>query len=118
MSTASTASWIVGWTDCHEHAVRVGTPQHVADLADVARDDQGDAVALQVLGQLTQHPGAGDVDEGHRLGVEHDRMRVGRDAGVDRRADVLGVGEEQAALDAQDDDPWRRLVPGWRSTST
>jgi hypothetical protein len=45
-------------------------------------------------------------------------MRVGRDAGVDRRADVLGVGEEQAALDAQDDDPWRRLVPGWRSTST
>jgi hypothetical protein len=86
-------------------AYRSRQSQHVADLSDVAGDDQFGAVAAQGDGEFGQDRGRGDVDERHRLGVEDDGVdgRVGGGVGDDL-ADVVGVGEEQAALDAQDGD--------------
>jgi hypothetical protein len=96
--------------DLHEWSVGPRAAQDVAHLPDVARDDERDAVAPKVLGEVLQHPCRAHVDERHRLGIEHDRPRVVVDVLADRGAHVLGVGEEEPALDAQHDDAGNRLV--------
>ena len=50
---------------------------------------------------------------GDRLGVQDDRLRpLARGRRADGHADLVGVGEEQARLDPQDDDPRLALVAG------
>ena len=63
----------------------------------------------EVVGELVEHAHGGDVDERDGLGVEHDAADAGR-GGVrpDRRADGVGVGEEQPGLDAQHGDARHR----------
>ncbi len=53
---------------------RVGchAADHVTDLADLAGDQQPDALAFQALGELGEHVDGGDVDGGGGLGVQHD----------------------------------------------
>ena len=54
--------------DLHERRVGPRAAQDVAHLPDIARDDERDAIAPQVLGELLQHPRGADVDERRRLG--------------------------------------------------
>lgn len=79
-------------------------PQDVADLADPVRDEQGDAVAAQVTGELGEHLRGRDVDGRSCGGIQDDSRGGGRDSVTDGRTDVVGVGEEQAGLHADDDD--------------
>src|SRR5262249_15073572 len=50
--------------------------EEVADLADVVRDRERDAVAREVVGGLDEHADCGDIDEGHGFSIEHDRARA------------------------------------------
>jgi hypothetical protein len=57
------------------------------------------------------------VDERHGLGVDHDRPRPGAGLRPDVPAHFVRVGEEETALDPENDDALLALVSGCRSRS-
>lgn len=85
--------------------VGVGAAQHVAHLADVPRELEPDASAVELLGQLGEHLRSGQVDERDGLRVEHDRLRPLPRVRLDVLPDRVGIGEEETALDPEHDDP-------------
>ena len=71
------------------------------------RERERDPAGPQLAGDLHEDVRAVRVGEEHGLGVDDDAGRLGfaeREL-VDARAEVVGVGEEQWAVDPQDEDP-------------
>ena len=80
----------------------------VADLTDLAGDEQSDVPIVELVGEVGKHAGGGDVDERDAFGVEHDRADVVGGCGLqDPGTDGVGVGKVKAALDAEHRDAVR-----------
>lgn len=86
---------------------RLSCGQDVVHLAELARKDEPNVMSLEPVTQPLHHVGSADVDAGDGLGVEDHRSDAGTvRGGTDHGFDAVSIGEEEPALNAQDDDAW------------
>ena len=74
-----------GREDALQRLFGTGTSQDVADLSNIARDQQADVAFLENVGQLIEHLHCGDIDERNAAGVKHDSVHA---VGGGRRLDA------------------------------
>ena len=95
-----------------------GAAQHVADLADVARHEQRDAVAREVARASSASISAAVTStNGDGLGVEHDRVdvRVARPRRGSRARTWSALAKNRPASTRSTTTPGDRLAVGWRA---